>query len=91
MRLYHPCTCFPIPPELRIKDEEDEEKGFKSSYAFSLWLPEEYQKDTPEPTIEDVSVIKFPETTVYVRVFGGFATQGEAGVGGTPLSHLPAS
>jgi len=43
-----------------------------------MWLHPDWQKDAPEPNDEDVEVVEFPEVTVYVRTFGGFATECEA-------------
>jgi hypothetical protein len=76
----------PTLASLHLKDKEDEAAEdsiffappkTEREYSFSLWLPEEAQKKPPEPTNVDVEVIDYPEITVYVRAFGGFATEGE--------------
>jgi hypothetical protein len=59
------------------KDSEHSER----EYSFSMWLPADYQKEeeeeegVPEPNDEDLEIIDFPETTGFVRTFGGFATE----------------
>lgn len=35
------------------------------------------QKDPPKPTNPDVEITTYPKTTRFVKVFGGFATDGE--------------
>ena len=42
-----------------------------------MWLHPDFQDDAPEPNDEEVEIVDYPETTVYVRTFGGFATESE--------------
>lgn len=58
--------------ELKLKDGG---KGTERDYAFSLWIPEEMQKHAPKPTDAEVKVVHYEHVDVYVRVFGGFATE----------------
>lgn len=45
-------------------------------YSFSMWLPKDYQEgDAPEPNDAEIEVIDYPEVAVYVRSFGGYATE----------------
>ncbi|KAL4450088.1 hypothetical protein ABPG77_010757 [Micractinium sp. CCAP 211/92] len=50
-------------------------EGTERNYNFSLWLPEEVQRHTPQPTDADLKVVKLPCIDWYIRVFGGFATE----------------
>lgn len=56
--------------EYKMKDEPSNDDEF----SFSMWLPSEYQEAPPRPTDEGVDVKEFEEVTVFVKVFGGFAT-----------------
>ncbi|PSC72087.1 Heme-binding 2 [Micractinium conductrix] len=59
--------------ELKLVNEG---KGTEQSYNFSLWLPEEIQKEPPQPTDAELQIIDYPKIKVYVRKFSGFATEG---------------
>lgn len=57
------------------KDAQESERN----YVFSMWLdPEDFEEDQdepPKPEDENLKIIEYPETTVFVRTFGGFATE----------------
>jgi len=40
-----------------------------------MWLHPDFQEEAPEPNDEEVEVTDFPEVSVYVRTFGGFASE----------------
>ncbi|XP_068087776.1 heme-binding protein 2 [Hyperolius riggenbachi] len=44
----------------------------ESTITVSFYIPSEHQEDTPKPSDSDVFVEERPQTTVYVRSFGGF-------------------
>jgi len=58
------------------KDSQESERD----YVFHLWLdPKDFEekKDDkpPKPDDKDLEVVEYPETTVFVRSFGGYATE----------------
>jgi hypothetical protein len=57
-------------------------RASERNYSFSMWLPTTYQNEArdevPQPNDEEVQIMDYPETTVYVRTFGGFATEATA-------------
>ena len=45
-------------------------------YVFSMWIdPESFKDEPPKPKDEDLEIKEYDDTTVYVRSFGGFATE----------------
>ncbi|GAB4814266.1 hypothetical protein N2152v2_001312 [Parachlorella kessleri] len=62
------------PTLARLKPTQETEST-ERDYSFSYWLPEEYQRHTPQPTDASVKLRKYGKATVYVRVFAGFATE----------------
>ncbi|KAG8582901.1 hypothetical protein GDO81_008219 [Engystomops pustulosus] len=44
----------------------------ESTITVSFYIPTEHQDDPPKPSESNVFVTERPETTVYVRCFGGF-------------------
>jgi hypothetical protein len=57
------------------KDSQESERD----YVFSLWLdPEDFEKEEerpPKPDDKDLEIKEYPEVTVFVRSFGGYATE----------------
>ena len=45
----------------------------ESTFTVSFYIPEEYQEKPVPPKNSDVFIEQFPEMTVYVSQFGGFA------------------
>ncbi|XP_073431830.1 heme-binding protein 2 [Dendrobates tinctorius] len=45
----------------------------ESTITVSFYIPPEHQDDPPKPSENKVFVTERPQTTVYVRSFGGFA------------------
>jgi hypothetical protein len=65
-----------VPTMAMLKLDKDS-TGSERDYTFSMWLGPDFQEkdDIPEPNDEEVEIMKFPETTGFVRSFGGFATE----------------
>jgi hypothetical protein len=72
---------------MNVETEEDDDDKMSSSssnkkrdeeeehYALSMWLPSNWQDNPPRPTAEEIELKEYEETTSFVRVFGGFATE----------------
>ncbi|XP_075059234.1 heme-binding protein 2 isoform X2 [Mixophyes fleayi] len=45
----------------------------ESTMTISFYIPPEHQDDPPQPSESSVFVTERPQTTVYVRSFGGYA------------------
>ncbi|KAK2078728.1 hypothetical protein QBZ16_003568 [Prototheca wickerhamii] len=54
----------------------EDQKGTEKQYTFGYYLPHHIAKDPPKPTNPDVEITTYPKTTRFVKVFGGFATDG---------------
>lgn len=62
-----------------LKLSKDSQES-KRDYVFSLWLdPEDFKEEEdekpPQPDDEDLEIKEYPEVTVFVRSFGGYATE----------------
>jgi len=47
----------------------------ESNFTISFYVPSQYQDATPTPTNPDIFITGHPERRVYVRSFGGRASQ----------------
>lgn len=56
--------------------------GFLNCDDLTLPCPVMYLQEIPKPTDPELEIVTYPETTRYVRVFGGYASEGK----GTPMS-----
>lgn len=67
----------PTLASLMLKDDNGTKKNQETErdYSFSMWIHPDYQDDAPEATDENLELVEFDEVTVYVRPFGGFATE----------------
>ena len=63
-------------PILAAMKLEKDAQGSERDYEFSMWLdPESFDEEPPKPKDEDLKIEEWDETTVFVRPFGGFATE----------------
>ncbi len=58
-----------------LKLSKDSQKS-ERDYVFSMWIdPEQYEEEPALPDDKDLEIKEYPETTVFVRSFGGYATE----------------
>lgn len=64
-------------PTLAALKLEKDAQGSDRNYSFSMWIdPHSYDEDAPPmPKDDDLDVVEYPEVTVFVRSFGGYATE----------------
>jgi hypothetical protein len=66
-------------PTLAALKLSKDSQGSEREYVFSLWIdPEQFEEDEdepPKPDDKDLKIKEYPEVTVFVRSFGGFATE----------------
>lgn len=63
-------TTVPMMSLVELSEDGD---SLKQDFCFSMWLP---QEKIPKPEDEDVQIMHVPKSKGFVRVFGGFATEG---------------
>lgn len=60
---------------MNVDTADDNKIGDEEQYAFSMWLPSDWQDDPPRSTAEEVELKEYKETISFVLVFGGYATE----------------
>ncbi|KAL6766239.1 hypothetical protein ACKKBG_A35225 [Auxenochlorella protothecoides x Auxenochlorella symbiontica] len=62
-------------PTVSYLELDDDRKGTKKAYTFG-WFISRHIEEIPKPTDPELEIVTYPETTRYVRVFGGYASEG---------------